>query len=238
MFKYTLLAVICVTVFYHQSLGNQMVESTKDDVIKAFYEFIVIKETQAQDALNKAAEAVKAKAVELETLAKGQLEKILDPLRNKLNNLMIKAKVEGIDISKCQPYVDKLSHTPDDVTHNLIDCSSQQMEKARNYVNDALNNIRKIEQIVKSYPEIEKCDGSNWKQAVCYAKLLEKIIVDSEEATLHIAEDIAKVTALIAATVPTLEACFATQLTKAGIDATKFVIDFAVCAADPVVSHM
>lgn len=51
--------------------------------------------TQAQEALNKAVEELQSKSAELEDKAKTELDKILEPLRIKLDDLIAQANDKG-----------------------------------------------------------------------------------------------------------------------------------------------
>jgi len=209
--------------------------------------------TQAQEALNKAVEELQSKSAELEGKAKTELDKILKPLRIKLDDLIAQANdkgkttlpqkknkkktknKKGLDVSECQKYVDDFTNTPDNLVHNLLDCFNQQLTQAQGYVNNALDNAKKLEQDLATIDgEIDKCgEKKKWKEAECYAKLVKKIAEDTSKAPQHIVEDVGKMVVLIGNLVPNLEACFMLQVTNGGKDAAKDVVDFALCAALP-----
>lgn len=140
-------------------------------------------------------------------------------------------------MAKCKKYLDDFSYTPDQLVHNLLDCFNQQLTQAQSYVNNALDNAKKMERDLNSLDgDIDKCaEKKKWKQAECYAKLTEKIAEDTKSAPQHIIEDAQKTANLVMNLVPNLEACFLQQVKNAEKGATKDVTDFALCAAVPTI---
>ncbi|KAF7284884.1 uncharacterized protein LOC143194166 [Rhynchophorus ferrugineus] len=231
-------SIFACALLMHQSLATEgELQSSKDEAKKAFHKLMEAIDkalTEAEAALDKAMEEVQAKATELEGKAVAELDKTLDPLREKLNNLIAEATEKGVDMSKCQSYVDQFTNTPDQLVVDLIECINTQVQKAQSYVDDALNNAKKIEEDMNSIDsDIDNCDGNKWHEIKCYAEIVEKIAKDTKEAPQHIAEDVAKATALVTEIIPILEDCFTSKIKKAGEDALKDVKDFAVCVAIP-----
>lgn len=140
----------------------------------------------------------------------------------------------GFDVSKCQSYVDHFTNTPDQLVTDLIECINTQVQKAQHYVDDALNNIKKIEEDLNSIDsDIDNCGGNKWHQLKCYAEIVKKIAKVTKEAPQHIIEDVAKATALVSTIVPVLEECFTSKIKQAGKNALSDVKQFAVCVAIP-----
>ncbi|CAG9761388.1 unnamed protein product [Ceutorhynchus assimilis] len=232
MFKLLAFTVVTLVVLY-QPFGAEA--STKDDVKKAFHSLMAEIDrvlTQAQDALNKALDKVKAKATELEGKASAELDKVLKPLREKLDDLVAKAKAKGFDVAKCQNYVDDFSQTPNTLAQDLIECINKQISKAQDLVNDALNRSKAIEQDLNTIDaDIDNCHGNAWKQAKCYAKILERIEKDTKDAPAKILADVTQVTELVTDLLPHLEDCSVEELKHSGEQAAKDVAEFAICAA-------
>ncbi|XP_030757790.1 uncharacterized protein LOC115883569 [Sitophilus oryzae] len=234
MSKFVIILIIGACLV-QQNLGGTQLKSSKDEAKKAFHELMDVIDkalTSAQTALDKAVEEVKAEAAELEGKANSELDKVLEPLRTKLNDLVAEATAKGFDVSTCQSYVDGFSNVPDQLVTDLGECITTQVEKAQGYVNDALTSIKKIEEDLNTIDsDIDNCGGNEFKKIKCYAKIIEEIEKDTKDAPAHIAEDVTKATALVTEIVPILEQCFTDKLKKAGDDATKDVADFAICAA-------
>ena len=79
-------------------MTSNEVKSTKDEVKKAYHEMLALVDkaiNAAQTTLDNAMNTVKSKATELENKANGELDKLLNPLRTKLNGLIAKAKELG-----------------------------------------------------------------------------------------------------------------------------------------------
>lgn len=235
MFKYSVILLVFMAIIQYGYGKNNQYGDTKDDLEKAFHELMDLVDaalTTAEDTLNAALQVVKDEASELEADANSQLDEILDPLRTKLNDLIQKAKDLGIDVTKCQSYVDDFDNIPDKLVTDLGGCITTQVEKAEKYVTDAIDNIKKIEQDLNSIDtEIDDCSGNIFEEVECYAKLAIKIADDTVQVPAKIAADVAAAKALVVGIVPILEACLTGKVSDAGTQAAKDVADFAVCAA-------
>ncbi|CAG9761387.1 unnamed protein product [Ceutorhynchus assimilis] len=164
--------------------------------------------------------------------ASAELDKVLKPLREKLDDLVDKAKAKGFDVAKCQNYVDDFSQTPNTLAQDLIECTNKQISKAQDLVNDALNRSKAIEQDLNTIDaDIDNCHGNAWKQAKCYANILERIEKDTKDAPAKILADVTQVTELVTDLLPHLEDCSVEELKHSGEQAAKDVAEFAICAA-------
>ncbi|XP_050301324.1 uncharacterized protein LOC126739609 [Anthonomus grandis grandis] len=225
--------VLCAALFA-QALGGTL-GSGKDEAKSALEKLLAVIDkalTEAQSTLDKAMTTVNEKVTEVTSSAKGELDKVLEPLQTKLDDLVATATAAGFDVTLCQDYIDKFSNIPNDMVDNLGSCITAQVSKAQSYVDDALNNAKAMETSIASLDtDIDNCSGNAIKKAKCYAKIIEEIAKDTSSAPQHIVEDVAKATALVTEIIPTLETCSINQVKKAGEDAAEDVANFAICAA-------
>ncbi|KAF7284885.1 uncharacterized protein LOC143193553 [Rhynchophorus ferrugineus] len=237
MLKLYLFTIVCILLVQKNAADDTELTASKDEAKKAFHHLMEAIDkalTEAQTALNKAMDKVHEKATELEGKANVEIDKVLSPLRKKLDDLVSKAKQKGFDVTKCQSYVNHFSNTPDQLAHDLIECINSQVQKAQDNINDALNNAKKIEEDMNSIDaEIDNCGGNKWKKIKCYAKIIEKIAKDTKDAPEKIMADVTNTTLLVANIIPILEDCFTKKIKEAGDNALKDVKDFAVCVAIP-----
>lgn len=135
-------------------------------------------------------------------------------------------------MEKCQKYVTDFSNTPNNFLEKAVKCVTDLVVEARDDVNKALESAKQIEQDLNTIDtDIDNCNGNKWKQAKCFAKIIEKIAKDTKEAPQKIIENAGKVVNLIATFVPRVEACILDKLKGAGKDAAEDVAEFAICAA-------
>ncbi|XP_066144386.1 uncharacterized protein [Euwallacea fornicatus] len=215
--------------------SNNAVQFDKEDVQKALHEMLQKVDaaiTKAQDVVNSAFNTVLEKVSELEKSANVEIDKVLAPFRKELDDLIAKAEEKGIDISGCEYIVTDFGNIPSNLTSDLENCLNKQVVQAQNYVNDILNNMKKIvEDLDTINQQIDDCSGNVFSQAKCYAKLLATIAEDAVTIPAKIAEDATKTVALITGLLENLEICAINELKDAGKDAAKDIAEFTLCAA-------
>jgi len=216
--------------------GNSAVPvAGKEDVKRIFHQLMDIIDrtlTVAQNSLNKALDKVKEKATDLEGKATKEADKILAPLRKKLDDLINKAKAAGFDITKCQPIIDDFSNIPNTLVHDLANCINSPVKQAQDIANNAFDYLKNIQRELNSIDsEIDNCGGNVIQKAFCYGNIIKKIAKIIKEAPAEIMNHVAKATELITKLIPTLEDCFVNGLKDAGVNATNDVTKFAMCAA-------
>ncbi|XP_066253441.1 uncharacterized protein [Euwallacea similis] len=215
--------------------SDDAVQSGKDDVKKALHEMLQKVDaaiTTAQDAVNSAFNTVLAKVSELEASANGEIDKVLAPFKKELDDLVEKAKEKGIDITDCEYIVTDFGNIPSNLTSDLENCLNKQVVQAQKYVNDILDNLKKIvEDLDAIDQQIDECSGNVIAKAKCYAKLAETIAEDAVKVPAKIAEDATKTVALITGLLDNLEICAVNELKNAGKDATEDIAEFTLCAA-------
>lgn len=213
---------------------SDLIQKAKE-AIERFKELVHNTIADAEKLLGDKAAQIKQKAEEVLAKTEEAIKNEIQKVKENIEKMKQEAAIIGVDVKECTiEHQDELEALPKSIIDKLIQCVTDEINKAVEIIKSAVDDIMKIKDELVNLPQELKDCVAGGHAVQCITDLISQIVKDISGVPTMIQDKINQIMALVNNIEADLKACALSKIAEATIEAGKIGVKVAECVADKI----